>query len=352
MNLSSSNDVGLQALFWPFVSDVLAGPESPLLFLGARPGAWQAQADEAWICEQSFRPFAAVLEQHGLAVVERVATSDFATSLVLPPRSRDAARAMLARAVHATRDGGRIVAAAANDEGGRSLEADLRRLLSNTGNLSKFKCRIALATRSDTALDNVLLREWLALGDVCLRHGPSGEFWTRPGLFAWDRVDPASALLAEHLPVNLSGRVADLGAGWGFLSMQIATRCAAVTSLDLFEAQADALEPARRNLQKLSGVRPDLEVRVHWHDVTTGLPGQFDVVVSNPPFHVGRADQPELGRAFIARAAQALTERGEFWLVANRHLPYEATLSERFRQVRTVAERGSFKVIHANEPIQ
>ncbi len=43
-------------------------------------------------------------------------------------------------------------------------------------------------------------------------------FLSRPGVFAWDRIDPASALLAEHLPADLAGRAADLGAGYGFVA--------------------------------------------------------------------------------------------------------------------------------------
>jgi 16S rRNA (guanine1207-N2)-methyltransferase len=71
------------------------------------------------------------------------------------------------------------------------------------------------------------------------------------------------------------------------------------------------------------------------------------VIVSNPPFHQGRADLPELGRAFIASAADALVPDGRLFIVANRHLPYEAVLAARFRDVRTLATQEGFKVIEA-----
>ena len=87
---------------------------------------------------------------------------------------------------------------------------------------------------------------------------------------------------------------------------------------------------------------------LHWHDVADGLPQRYDAIVSNPPFHQGRADLPELGRAFIRSAADALRPPGRFWLVANRHLPYEATLAERFASVRTVVAQDGFKVIEAS----
>ena len=86
---------------------------------------------------------------------------------------------------------------------------------------------------------------------------------------------------------------------------------------------------------------------VHWHDATCGLPQRYDTIVSNPPFHQGRADLPELGRAFITSAADALVPDGRLLLVANRHLPYEAHLGQRFGIVRTLATQDGFKVIEA-----
>jgi len=350
-DLLPATDNALSALFWPMVSGALSWPSGPVLFLGARAGAWPVLADTgAWRCEQDFRPFAAALQRQGITAQARIDDTGFAASLALPPRSREGGRALLARAVRATGEGGLIVAAAGNEEGGRSLHGDLGRLLGNAQVLSKFKCRIVHARRDTAALDADLLQQWLALDSPRQVTDRGRTFWTRPGLFAWDRIDAGSALLAEHLPTTLSGHVADLGAGWGFQSMQVARHCPQVVSLDLFEAQAGALEPAQRNLAEAAAARPELEWALHWHDVGAGLPGKFDVIISNPPFHVGRADLPELGRAFIVRAAQALTADGALWLVANRHLPYEATLAAHFAEVRTLAERDGFKVIHARIP--
>jgi 16S rRNA (guanine1207-N2)-methyltransferase len=69
----------------------------------------------------------------------------------------------------------------------------------------------------------------------------------------------------------------------------------------------------------------------------------------NPPFHVGRSDAPELGRAFIAAAARALRPGGRLWLVANRHLPYEAALAGAFAFVNVLADAQGFKVITARK---
>ena len=58
-------------------------------------------------------------------------------------------------------------------------------------------------------------------------------------------------------------------------------------------------------------------------------------------------DRPDIGRRFIAVAADSLRPGGKLWLVANRHLPYESVLSESFDSVRTVVQQHGYKIIEA-----
>ena len=344
---AAASDVALDALFVPFHTGTLRLPaDGRVLFLRARDGfALREMAQPGWLCEQSFKPFADALERSRLSVGSPESDARFSLVLLLPPRQRDEARALLARALTLTAPGGRVVACIPNTEGSKSGESDLAQLAGSIGGLSKHKCRVFWTLPESSAPDAGLCDSWLALDAP--RANTAG-YLSRPGLFAWDRVDSASALLAEHLPPDLAGRVADIGAGYGYLSAQLLARCAGVTSLDLFEAEARALEPARGNLEAAMRERESrIPFALHWHDVTSGLPGRYDVIVSNPPFHHGKADLPELGRAFIRAAADALERDGRFWLVANRHLPYEAILAERFQEVRQVVLQDGFKVIEA-----
>jgi 16S rRNA (guanine1207-N2)-methyltransferase len=338
-------DPVLDVLCLPLDTGALAWPQAGgVLFLRARAGvALRAAARPGLVCEQTFRPAADALERDGWAVRDAHADDDarYPLVLALPPRQRDEARALLARAVMHCAPGGAVVACMANDEGAKSGEADLKALCGLSGNLSKQHCRVFWSTPDPSRIDADLLARWAALDAP--RAILDGRFVSRPGVFAWDRIDVASALLAAHLPADLSGRAADLGAGWGYLSGELLARCPGIASLDLYEAEARALDLARRNL---SDAR--VPVDFHWHDVTTGLSQRYDVIVSNPPFHAqGRADRPDIGRAFIAAAADALNPRGRLWLVANRHLPYEQVLDARFASVRVVAQDNGFKIIEA-----
>jgi 16S rRNA (guanine1207-N2)-methyltransferase len=118
----------------------------------------------------------------------------------------------------------------------------------------------------------------------------------------------------------------------------------AVEELHLVEASHTALECAKSNVQ-------DKRAQFHWADARGWkAPGPLDGVVMNPPFHTGRAAEPALGQAFIATAARLLTPSGKLWLVANRHLPYETVLAEKFAKVEELAGDNRFKVLLAERP--
>jgi len=346
----SDADPALETLLLPFADGRLAWPHAGgALFLHAREGwALRRQPLPGLACEQDFKPAADALQRAGLALHGRDVGTRHPLVLLLPPRQREQARALFAHALDRLAPGGTIVAGMPNREGAKSGEADLARLAGPLQVLSKHHCRVFWTAPLQGPADAALAEAWRTLDaprPIADPRVPGGSFLSRPGVFAWNRIDAASALLAEHLPGDLRGEVADLGAGWGYLALQLLARCPGVTALDLYEADARALELARANLQARA-VRVPLAF--HWHDVAAGLPRRYDAVVSNPPFHAqGRDERPDLGRAFIAAAAAALQPGGRLFLVANRHLPYEAVLDASFGSVRTLAQRDGFKVIEA-----
>ena len=349
MSAGTASDAALDALFVPFSAGELVLPaDESLLFLRARDGFPLRERRRAgWLLQQSFKPAADALATSGFQVTPDLPDRRFRVVLVLPTRQREESRALFAQAMQHVSEDGIVLASVANAEGAKTAEADLALLAGHVTTLSKHKCRV-FWTRPSAVADASLHAAWLALDEPLAV--ADGRFISRRGLFAWDRIDTASALLANVLPPDLGGRVADLGAGFGYLACVAIERCAGIASVDLYEAEARALEPARRNLaDTVARAGRAIPTQVRWHDVTHGLPRRYDAIVSNPPFHEGRADQPELGRAFIEAAADALDARGEFWLVANRHLPYEATLARRFGAVRSVAEHAGFKVIVATQ---
>lgn len=251
----------------------------------------------------------------------------YAVAIVFLPRAKQLARDLIARAV-AVAD--LVIVDGQKTDGADSILKDCKKRAEVEGVMSKAHGKLF----------------WFRGGDFADWRSAAMQvegFVTKAGVFSADGVDPASRLLADALPAKLGRNVADLGAGWGYLAREILTR-EAVETLYLVEADHVALECARENVS-------DPRAEFHWADATRWEPrARMDAVVMNPPFHTGRSAEPALGVAFIEAAAGMLAPTGQLWLVANRHLPYEATLQARFGAVQEIAGDGRFKVLHASRP--
>lgn len=280
-----------------------------------------------------FKPFHDAWLDRGYAV-QHAAEGSYAAAIVCLPRAKAEARALIADACVLT--DGPVVIDGQKNEGIDSLLKDMRKRVSVHGPISKAHGKMFWT---------------LSPGGDCFanwQQKPSqteGGFWTAPGVFSADAVDLASALLANALPEQMKGAVVDMGAGWGYLAAHVLTR-PEVTAVHLLEAGHLALECARRNVT-------DERAVFHWADATRWeAPQRVDTVVMNPPFHVGRAADPQVGQAFVTAAAQLLSGNGNLWMVANRHLPYEAELKKRFAHVEEIGGDTRFKLFHATRPLR
>ncbi|HEY5002477.1 MAG TPA: methyltransferase, partial [Ktedonobacteraceae bacterium] len=74
---------------------------------------------------------------------------------------------------------------------------------------------------------------------------------------------------------------------------------------------------------------------------------RFDLVVTNPPFHLGGMQTLEIGERFIREAAQILRPQGRFYLVANRFLKYETELQAHFKRIEEVGGDTRYKIVRA-----
>ncbi|MBP2159535.1 MULTISPECIES: class I SAM-dependent methyltransferase [Asticcacaulis] len=335
------NDPIYETLVLPIEDGTVALPDDGALFLRARTGFPSLPTAQV-LCEQSFRPAYDALIRSGFTLRDTNDGRAFGLTLVLPQRQRDENRALLARAVMSTRDGGIVMAAQSNTQGAKTFENELEALAGNVTSLSKNKCRVFWARIDQSQVDSDLLEAWLA-NDA--PHRNDAGYLSRPGLFAWDRIDAGSQKLIDHLPADLSGRAADLGAGFGYLADAALKRCPKLTHIDLYEAEQRALDLARENLAEYGD-----RAQFLWADVTRGVTGDYDVIISNPPFHVDREDRSDIGQAFIRAAAGALKSGGQLFMVANRHLPYEDTLKAAFKSVKMLADTGGYKIIQAIGP--
>ena len=243
----------------------------------------------------------------------------------------------LAQALRALRPGGTLSAFAPKDKGGARLRKALEPFGCVVVEDARKHHRFCQTTRPMTLSG---LEAAIAAGAPQLL--PALGLWSQPGVFSWDRIDPGSAALISAIP-RLAGRGADLGCGVGVLAAHV-LGSPAVEALACIDIDRRAIACARHNLN-------DPRVSFHWSDACGPAEDArgLDFVVMNPPFHAAGSEDRSLGVAFIRAAGARLRKGGVCWLVANRHLPYEAPLAAAFASFAVRADLGGYKVIEARK---
>ncbi len=273
----------------------------------------------------------------GSAALEAQAEASLASIVLLAPGGVIERRYAMAQALRALRPGAPFTILAPKKRGGTRLHGELAGFGCPAGDVARHHHRICSGLRPDIARG---LDAAIALGAPRLVEGIG--LWSQPGIFSWDRADPGSALLIEHLP-PLSGRGADLGSGIGVLARVVLAQVA-VQHVTLIDIDRRAVEAARRNVDPARST-------LLWVDVTssTAVPVDLDFVIMNPPFHDGGVEDQNLGRVFIGKAAGMLRKGGLCLLTANRHLPYEAAMKPLFSEITQVVQRDGYKVYAARK---
>lgn len=329
-----------KALHYPFAAGLLPLPSAGFI-LNAQADPDLPSGLAGLTCVTGFKPAHDTLTRAGFRVAQTLAQGDYPAGLCLMTKHKAESLASIAQAWEALPEDGLLVCAGDNDTGVTSLMKAVKDALGEIESLSKYHARV-FWLRKAGGPEPAVLAEWRAAGGV--RPVAVTGFTAGPGMHGWNKIDLGSRLLAAQFPGAIRGRVADLGAGWGYLSVALLRAAPGrITGLDLYEADAASLAAAAVNVAPQAG---DTVLKYHWADVTAGLPrGRFDFVITNPPFHAGKATDVTLGSQFIARAAEALGSGGTMLLVANKHLPYEGVVEQHFKSRRTLAEADGFKVI-------
>jgi 16S rRNA (guanine1207-N2)-methyltransferase len=165
-----------------------------------------------------------------------------------------------------------------------------------------------------------------------------------PQIFAASKLDEGTRLLIEALEVNRDDKALDLGSGVGFIGLHIA-RQATQGQVTMVDSSLAAVDVARGAIEQ-SGLH---NIQVLPSDGIQAVSEQrFQLVATNPPFHMGGIQTSEIAERFIRGAALVLQPGGRFYLVANRFLKYEPILQARFQRVEEVAGNTRYKVLRAH----
>lgn len=161
--------------------------------------------------------------------------------------------------------------------------------------------------------------------------------------FAGTKLDIGTRFLLEQLDrVDAEASTAvDLGCGTGVLAaaFALARPHAEVIASD----QSAAAVASARATADANGVGD--RVRVVREDALASLPdASVDVVLCNPPFHVGSAVHTGTASKMFRAAARVLRPGGELWTVYNSHLLHKGELARLIGRTDQIAKNPKFTV--------
>ncbi|MCR8921594.1 methyltransferase [Dasania sp. GY-MA-18] len=182
-----------------------------------------------------------------------------------------------------------------------------------------------------------VLQQPVAAGDI--------RFTSKPGVFGWNKIDRGSEFLIAHLPEVLATitteikRVADLGCGYGYLSVMASQQLNQATFYAV-DNNVAAVTCCQQNFiqHKIAG-------EVSLDSCGSQLSPGFDFLLCNPPFHQGFDVESGLTDKFVQSVSRLLNKGGHGFFVVNAFIPLERKAKGLFESVTMVANNQSFKLL-------
>jgi 16S rRNA (guanine1207-N2)-methyltransferase len=294
----------------------------------------------------------AAADVQGASFQERISllpeqAGDFDAVVIETPQSRALARRWLLEAWELLRPGGALYLAGPNDQGIQSIVGDAGALFGGAQQLGYGgRARVARAVRGAARGApgwagelGVTPGTWYELELEV--GGERLALRSLPGVFSATRLDDGTRLLVENLPPLEGKRVLDVGCGYGVIGIVAARRGA--VAVDMVDASLLAVAAARANV-RLHGL--DQQANALPSDALAAVARRsYDMVLSNPPFHAGKAVDYDVARVFVEQARPLLGPGGRLALVANRFIRYDELMQGLFERVETLAQTRSYHVL-------
>lgn len=170
-------------------------------------------------------------------------------------------------------------------------------------------------------------------------YGRSLAFDTDAGVFSRDGLDVGTRVLLEALP-ELSGRVLDLGCGWGPVGVALLARNPEL-QVQMTDVNSRAVALSRSNLD-LNRVSASVVQGDAFENVT----GKFSAVITNPPIRAGKTAIYQM----FAAAREYLEPDGALFIVIRKQQGAPSALKylrEIYASAEVIEREAGFWVIRA-----
>lgn len=266
--------------------------------------------------------------------------SGFAAATLRMPRSKEALDFALDAIATTLLPGGEVLIYGGNDEGIKSVGTRLQDAWEAVETLDARKhSRVWRARLPSTPRPARALEDHARSVDIEV---PWGRFThtVLPGVFAKGGLDDASLLLLSAVPAPPAGsHMLDFACGPGTLAQALLLRDPTLKA-QLLDADAPSVWCARRNVPGSL---------VACGDSWGALPAyqRYDLILSNPPIHSGKARDYTVVKRLIEGSAARLLPKGSLVMVVQGQVPVAEALNEHFDLVEVLVDDGRFKVWRA-----
>jgi 16S rRNA (guanine1207-N2)-methyltransferase len=208
--------------------------------------------------------------------------------------------------------------------------------------LAKQKSRVLVASGSRQP---AAAREAVATAYPLRHHHLDLDLWVcaHGAAFAGTKVDIGTRFLLEFLDrMHPEARTAvDLGCGTGVLAATLARARPELSVLATDESAAAASSA----LATMAANGLAQRVRVLRDDAMSTLAAASqDLVVCNPPFHLGTSVHSGVSVKLFEAAGRVLAPQGEMWTVFNSHLPYLGQLNRAVGPTQVIDRNSKFTI--------
>lgn len=194
---------------------------------------------------------------------------------------------------------------------------------------AKKKARLMILKRPKKLKDKNLIKE--------LKLNEKTTLKQYSGVFSAAKIDIATQFLMDHLQIRSQHhQILDLGCGNGILAHR-AYELNPSANIHLTDDNFLAIASAKLNL-------PSSFHYYFTNNLEVFNDGDFDLVISNPPFHFEYENNIEITLDLFKEVFRVLKVKGEFQLVANLHLNYKVHLVKYFSEVEILAQNNKFIV--------
>jgi len=176
----------------------------------------------------------------------------------------------------------------------------------------------------------------------CRMRGDAFEFLTSPGVFSYKRLDLGTRLLVESMVLPGSGRVLDVGCGYGAVGIA-AARLEPGLEVWMSDVNERAVRLARLNCER-NGVSCVVLEGNLYEPVGEAV---FDVVLSNPPYSAG---MKRVVGPLVEGAWDRLVEGGSLQAVVRTNVGGRALrglMEGRFGGVEVLKRGSGFRVLRS-----